>query len=58
MSCKLCNENLQGKSIPELALSYYNGQTHFSKVIEIYDLDKQKTVGYECPVCHGRWNEE
>jgi ribosomal protein L37AE/L43A len=53
--CPFCKSNLQGKPIPKEWQQDY-GATHFSRIIAIYDRDKDRTVKYECPDCHKQWD--
>lgn len=57
--CKLCDADLRGAPIPQESIDkgyYAPGATHFSRLIAIYDWDRDRTVAFQCPDCGGRWD--
>ena len=52
--CPYCTADLQGNPIPKEQQEAY-GATHFSRKIGIYDIDRDRTVEWQCPDCGCRW---
>lgn len=53
--CPKCNADLTGEPIPERHREHYPpGDTHFSRVIGLYDRELDRTVGWRCPDCKSR----
>lgn len=57
LKCKKCEKDLTWKEIPEMALKYYEEKS-FSKVIQIYDFNKDDIVAFKCPYCNERWDRD
>jgi hypothetical protein len=56
-NCPFCGVSFQGDPIPEgLRAEYYGGSTHYSRLIAIYDRDRDRTVAWRCPDCHKEWD--
>ena len=55
--CPKCKISLRGDEIPKENRHYYNGRTHYSKVIGIYSLEKDRTIKWKCPDCNHIWEE-
>lgn len=54
--CPKCKADLTGPPIPERQREFCRpGDTHFSRVIGIYDRDLDRTVGWRCPDCKEEW---
>lgn len=53
--CPKCNVSFQGEKIPEKDMHAF-GATHFSRVIGIYDRDRDMTVAWRCPDCKHEWS--
>ena len=45
MSCPSCSRNLRGKRIPRKNLGFYDGETHYSRVVGIYDEERDTLPG-------------
>jgi len=56
-NCPKCHTNLIGDPIPEQDQHLF-GCDHFSRVIGIYDRDRDETVYYKCPDCGYQWARE
>ena len=54
MKCPSCAADLQGDKIPEAHRSFYVG-SHFSRVISIYDRNKDAHDCWKCPDCEHEW---
>lgn len=52
--CPHCGANLVGAEIPLTHREYFGGKTHGSRLIAIYDRDRDRTSHYECPDCRTR----
>ena len=57
-NCPKCHTNLIGDPIPVEDQEVFGGHTHFSRVIGIYDRDRDETVYYKCPDCGYQWARE
>ncbi len=55
MTCPECGADLRGKPIPIENLKLYGDETHFSRVIGLYGVEADATIGWKCPDCHYRW---
>ncbi len=53
--CPACKISLLGEEIPVASRHPYAVATHFSRKIEIYDRELDRTVEYACPDCDARW---
>ena len=52
--CPHCKANLIGNEIPKKDQHLF-GATHFSRKIGIYDMERDRTVRWQCPDCHQEW---
>lgn len=52
--CPHCNANLQGDPIAPESQHLF-AATHFSRKIGVYDLERDRTVCWQCPDCGGEW---
>lgn len=50
-TCPNCKANWQGDPIPPKHQSLFGGSTHYSRLIAIYDVEKDRTVAWLCPDC-------
>jgi len=55
VKCPKCKSDLRGKRIPKAQQVHYGGETRFTRVINIYDADKDRHVGWLCPDCQHEW---
>ena len=55
MSCPSCSRSLAGARIREKDLGFYDGETHYSRVVGIYDEARDTLVGWRCPHCGWEW---
>lgn len=53
--CPLCHADLKGQEIPVAYREHYGNATHYSRLIAISDMRKDRVVEYQCPDCKGRW---
>lgn len=53
--CPHCDADLQGMEIPEEARYNFGGATHFSRRINVYDWNRDRTTHYRCPDCGKEW---
>lgn len=53
--CPKCGADFQGPPIPEQHRQHYGKHTHFSRLIGIYDMDRDRTVAWRCPDCGHEW---
>ena len=49
--CPSCKANLRGKPIPEKYQQYYGNLTHYSRLISVYDENRDCTIAWKCPDC-------
>ena len=54
-SCPKCQRSFKGKPIPKRDQEAFGGETHFSVLIGVYDMDKDRTVAWRCPFCAHQW---
>ncbi len=54
-TCPHCNASLIGEPILEERRDAYGGATHFRREVALYSREKDRTVGFQCPDCGGRW---
>ena len=55
-TCPQCGVSFQGQEIPkDFQEKYYGGQTHYSRVIGLYDMEKDKVTMWQCPDCKHQW---
>lgn len=52
--CPHCKANLVGEEILEAARENYGGHSHFSRLVGIYDRDRDRTSHFVCPDCGKR----
>ena len=52
--CPECGANWVAGEMTEEQKEVYAG-TFFSRLIGIYDMDRDRTVAWECPDCKTRW---
>jgi len=55
MTCPQCGADLKGDPIPDPKPELYGDETHFSRVVGLYGVEADATIGWECPDCHHRW---
>jgi predicted RNA-binding Zn-ribbon protein involved in translation (DUF1610 family) len=55
--CPRCGVSFQGAPIPEEDRASFGGQTHFTRVIGIYDVVVDRTTAWRCPDCGHTWSE-
>lgn len=56
--CPSCGESLIGPEIPPELREHYGGQTRYTRVIALYDVDRDRTTQWACPDCGHRWPRE
>ncbi len=57
--CPHCKADLTGAAIPyEDRKHYIAGTTHYSRLVAIYDNERDRTVAWMCPDCRMRWGRE
>jgi len=56
--CPHCKVSLQGDLIPMEHREYYGNNTHFSRLISVYDHNEDRSVAYRCPDCEHEWKRE
>jgi rubredoxin len=49
--CPKCKADLRSIPIPKKDRIYHGGNTHFSRLIGIYDHGLDRTVAWQCPDC-------
>jgi hypothetical protein len=54
-ACPKCQACWEGSLIPEESRWMFGNSRFFSRVIGIYDRDRDCTVAWQCPDCCGRW---
>jgi len=52
-TCPHCNANLMGGEIPEEMRGHFDGQTHGTRLVGVYDWGRDRTSHFECPDCKG-----
>jgi uncharacterized C2H2 Zn-finger protein len=53
--CPECKASFQGKPIPIEHQHHFGGKTHFSRLIGIYCLERDRTTHWKCPDCGHEW---
>lgn len=53
--CPSCGETLVGRPIPADKITDY-GATHWSLVIGVYDMARDRTMRWLCPHCQHVWD--
>jgi hypothetical protein len=56
--CPKCKADLRGADIPPSQQGAYGGETHFTRVIGIYDRYKDRTTHWRCPDCGHEWERK
>lgn len=58
--CPNCNANLVGDPIPQdlIDSGYYGTNTHWSRVIGLYSMEKDRVVEWLCPDCEHQWERK
>jgi hypothetical protein len=54
-TCPACRADLRKNEIPLATRDAFGGATHFSRVLGIYSLADDATVGWQCPDCGQLW---
>jgi uncharacterized C2H2 Zn-finger protein len=57
-NCPKCESLWHETPIPEESQHLFGYAKFFSRVIGIYDRDRDCTVAYQCPDCHTCWDRE
>lgn len=57
-ACPACEAGWQAGPIPKEGQWLYGDAKFFSRVMGIYDRDKDCTVAWQCPDCCARWDRE
>ena len=57
-TCPACHADLRGAEIPVEHREHFGGATHGSRLIGIYDRDRDRTVAWRCPDCGAEWARE
>jgi len=55
MVCPKCQVDFRAKEIEPAKRGLFGNETHFSRVIGIYDEEADTTVGWLCPDCRHAW---
>ena len=56
-ACPKCHPTFNRSPIPKKDRRFFRpGATHFNRAIGIYDIDKDRTVAYQCLECEHRWD--
>ena len=55
-NCPKCGSLWHDKRIPEESRHHYGNARFFSRVLGIYDRDRDCTIGYQCPDCKTFWD--
>lgn len=55
MTCPRCRAEFQREEIPVADRASFDGETHFSRVIGIYNHAADSTVAWKCPDCQHEW---
>lgn len=53
--CPKCNADLDAGPIPEEYHEHYKPPYRYSRLIGIYDYEKDRTVRWKCPDCEQEW---
>jgi len=53
--CPKCDADFDGGPIPENIRRHYDAP-RWSRVIGIYDMEKDRTVSWKCPDCSHEWS--
>jgi predicted Zn-ribbon and HTH transcriptional regulator len=54
--CPKCNSDWTDGLIPEKDRHLFGNKKNFSRLISIYDHDRDRTVAFECPDCKERFD--
>lgn len=54
--CPKCNADFKGEEIPEKDREMFGNNTHFSRLIGIYDMYKDMATQHKCPDCGYIWD--
>jgi uncharacterized C2H2 Zn-finger protein len=57
-NCPKCESLWHEKRIPEGQRALYGDAKFFSRVMGIYDRNRDRTIAYQCPDCHACWDRE
>jgi hypothetical protein len=57
-NCPECGISLRGEPIPLKDREFFGNETHFNRVIGIYERQLDKTIIWLCPDCGYRWSRE
>lgn len=57
-NCPKCGSLWHDKRIPEESRHHYGDARFFSRVIGIYNRDRDRTVAYQCPDCNTCWDRD
>jgi ssDNA-binding Zn-finger/Zn-ribbon topoisomerase 1 len=55
-NCPKCESLWHDKPIPKESQHLYGYAQFFSRLIGLYDLDRDRTVAWQCPDCNTRWD--
>lgn len=53
--CPQCHANFRGEDISPANRASFGGETHYSRVIGVYDDAADATVSWQCPDCGYAW---
>lgn len=56
--CPNCGASFQGEPIPEKHRELYGDETHFGRLITIYDIYADRTTQFRCPDCGYTWDRD
>ena len=51
MTCPACGADWTGAEIKHEVRKYYGNNTHFSRCVLVYDMERDRSVAYYCPDC-------
>lgn len=54
--CPACKADLRGHEIPEIHQEFYGGAKYYSKLIGVYDVNKDRITKWRCPKCKAEWD--
>lgn len=57
-NCPSCKVALIGDAISEEKRHLFGGAERFTRVIGLYDVDRDRTTQWACPDCGHRWPRE
>jgi len=57
-NCPKCGSLWHEKRIPKESRHHYGDAQFFSRVLGIYDRDRDRTVAYQCPDCKACWDRD